>query len=522
MAKQDRILVVDDEVVIRELMTDILSDEGYSVESAPDARTALEMLQDSGTFAVLFTDIMMPEMDGIELIREARKISPALVPIVMTGYATLETARAAVKEGAYDYVLKPFNLSEIKMAVNNALERSRLASENARLLEVTELFNISETIASIRDEQELLRYVLRAALERVNARRGSVMIVSPDGHTLRVACSIGLPDAADGSIVSANSSISGWVAENVKPLLVADITSNPDMEKWSQRLKDHSFISVPLERKSSPLGEPGVSDVNHPLVIAVLNVTEKEEGGQFTEGDLKTLSIMANHAAAALENVHLIKDIEDAQREIVFTLGEVVETRSRETGNHVRRVAEYSKVLALRCGISVSEAEIVRLASPLHDVGKVGIPDDILNKPGKLTEDEFDVIKTHAQIGYDMLKAANGRVLQSAAIIALQHHERFDGKGYPRGLQGKEIHIFGRITGIADVFDALGVERVYKKAWELEAILDYFREQRGRQFDPELVDVFFANLEEILAIRDAFPEGVCEWRPYAHKAAESS
>jgi len=506
MAKEERILVVDDEIVIRELMSDILSDEGFSVDLAPNGRVALDMIKSDPEFVVLFTDIMMPEMDGIELIREARKVAPALVPIVMTGYATLETARAAVKEGVYDYVLKPFNLSEIKMAVNNALERCRLTTENARLLEITELFHISESIASIREEESLLDFVLRAALERVKASRGSLMLVTNGGKRLTIARSLGLPEECLGTSVEVGKSISGWVAENVQPLLVQDIRENPLMEEMSHQLKDGSFISVPLERKASPMDPSSFTDPDMPKVVAVLNVTEKKTGGHFTEGDLKMLSIVANHAAAALENVRLIRDIEDAQREIVFTLGEIVETRSRETGYHVKRVAEYSKLLALRSGLTMAEAEVLRLASPLHDVGKVGIPDAILNKPGKLTPEEYDTIKNHAQIGYDMLKLAKGRVLQAAAIIALQHHERFDGKGYPQLLAGKDVHVFGRITGIADVFDALGVERVYKKAWDIDRILDYFREQRGQQFDPELVDVFFANIEEILAIRDAFPE----------------
>ncbi|MFP4499986.1 MAG: HD domain-containing phosphohydrolase [Candidatus Hydrogenedentota bacterium] len=506
MSKGDRILVVDDEVVIRELLTDILSDEGFRVETAANGKAALEKLHTLDDVVAVFTDIMMPEMDGIELICHVRKVAPSVVCIVMTGYATLETARAAVKEGAYDYVLKPFNLSEIKLAVNNALERRRLSTENARLLEITELFNISETIASIRDEKQLLDYVLEAALARVEACRGSIMLVSDNGEALRVANSAGLPAQFDGSYVAMGNSISGWVAENVQPLFVQNIAQNPEMARMSQQLSEQSFISVPLERKSTPLTEPSASGVSPPRVIAVLNVTEKKDGGEFTEGDLKTLSIIANHAAAALDNARLLNDIEDAQREIVFTLGEIVETRSRETGNHVKRVAEYSKLLGLCCGLSAEEAEILRLASPLHDVGKVGIPDAILNKPGKLTPDEFDVIKTHTLIGYDMLKSAKGRVLQAAAIIALSHHEHFDGAGYPYQRKGKDIHLYGRIVGIADVFDALGVKRVYKDAWELDRILEYFRDKRGKQFDPELIDVFFANIEEILAIRDAWPE----------------
>jgi len=506
MGIENRILIVDDEIVIRELMTDILADEGYDVESAPNGREALELLRRKKDFVVLFTDIMMPEMDGIELIREARKVMPAIVPIVMTGYATLETARAAVKEGAYDYVLKPFNLSEIKMAVSNALERCRLTNEVARLREITGLFHISESIASIRDEDKLLDYILSAALDRVEARRGSIMIMSEDGTRLEVMRSIGLPEELARTSVKVGESISGWVAEHVQPLLVENLQKDERLRTLARGGASGSFVSVPLEHKASTLDETTITESSLPKVIAVLNVSEKENGGSFSESDLKALSIVANHAAAALENVRLIRDIEDAQREIVFTLGEIVETRSRETGNHVKRVAEYSKVLGLKCGMAVMEAEVLRLASPLHDVGKVGIPDAILNKPGKLTDDEFEVIKTHAQIGYDMLKVTKGRVLQAAAIVALQHHEKFDGTGYPRGLQGKDIHIFGRIVGIADVFDALGVARVYKAAWPLEKILALFQEQRGKHFDPDILDVFFENLDAILAIRDAFPD----------------
>ncbi|MBI2422797.1 MAG: HD domain-containing protein [Candidatus Hydrogenedentes bacterium] len=424
----------------------------------------------------------------------------------MTGYATLETARAAVKEGAYDYVLKPFNLSEIKMAVSNALERSRLSNENARLLEITELFNISESIASIRSEEKLLEFVLGAALEKVQATRGSLMLVSADGRTLELATCTGLPENLLRTKVDLESSISGWVAKQVQPLLVQDIRTNPTVDKMSWQLTENSFVSVPLERKASPIDETNIMESAIPRVIAVLNVTEKRDGTTFTERDLKILSIVANHAAAALENVRLLRDVEDAQREMVFTLGEIVETRSRETGYHVKRVAEYSKVLALKCGLSLADAEVLRMASPLHDVGKVGIPDAILNKPGKLTPEEFEIIKTHSQMGYDMLKVSKGRILQAAAIIAQQHHEKFEGSGYPLGLKGKDIHIFGRIVCVADVFDALGVKRVYKEAWELDRILDLFKQERGKHFDPEIVDVFFDSIEDILQIRTAFPE----------------
>ena len=190
----------------------------------------------------------------------------------------------------------------------------------------------------------------------------------------------------------------------------------------------------------------------------------------------------------------------------MLTLGEVVETRSKETAHHVKRVAEYSYVLAVKAGLSEERAHLLRMASPMHDVGKIGIPDSILFKPGKLTDEEFSIIKTHTVIGHSILKGSPRRIMRTAATIALQHHEHWDGGGYPHGLAEDETHIFGRITALADVFDALSCDRVYKKAWPLSDVLDYLREKRGRQFDPFLVDIFLDNLDEILAIRATYPD----------------
>lgn len=225
---------------------------------------------------------------------------------------------------------------------------------------------------------------------------------------------------------------------------------------------------------------------------------------ELKEWDRSLIDIFGMNVSIAFDNLYLNKELEDTQKEIIFTLGEFSETRSRETGNHVKRVAEYSKLLALKCGLSEDDAEVIRLASPMHDVGKLGIADAILNKPGKLTSEEFEVIKAHGTLGYEILRSSNRKIMQAAALIAHEHHERFDGSGYPQGIAGETIHIYGRITAIADVFDALGSDRVYKKAWNLADILDYFKRERGRHFDPRLVDLFLGNITEFLSIRDAF------------------
>lgn len=198
----------------------------------------------------------------------------------------------------------------------------------------------------------------------------------------------------------------------------------------------------------------------------------------------------------------LHKEIEDTQKEVIYKMGEIGETRSKETGNHVKRVAEYSKILALEYGLSKDDADILFTASPMHDIGKVGIPDSILKKPGRLTEEEFEIMKTHAEIGYNILKNSTRKVLKAASIVAYEHHEKWDGTGYPRALSGEDIHIYGRITALADVFDALGSKRCYKEAWDDEKIFDLLKEESGKQFDPKLIEIFFNKLDDFLEIRE--------------------
>jgi len=211
------------------------------------------------------------------------------------------------------------------------------------------------------------------------------------------------------------------------------------------------------------------------------------------------------------EIIALNKDIKDTQKEVLFTIGAIGEIRSKETGDHVKRVAQYSKLLALYYGLGEEDAEMLKEASPMHDIGKVGIPDAILNKPAKFTDDEYEIMKKHSKLGYEMLKNSHRPILKLAATIAYQHHERYDGKGYPQGLKGEDIDINGRITALADVFDALGSSRVYKKAWSDEKIFKMLKDERGKHFDPKLIDIFFDNLEEFLKIRDSFKDDkLCE------------
>jgi len=221
------------------------------------------------------------------------------------------------------------------------------------------------------------------------------------------------------------------------------------------------------------------------------------------------------------EVVELHEELERTQEELIYRMGEIGETRSQETGFHVKRVAKYSGLFAEYYGLDKDAINYLTTASPMHDIGKVGIPDHILNKPGKLTNEEWTLMKKHANIGYELFRDSDKPLLKAAATIAYEHHERYDGTGYPRGLIGENIHIFGRITAIADVFDALCSDRCYKKAWSDEAIFDLIKKESGKQFDPKLVEIFFTHLKEFLAIRDYYKDSSSFMQESDRKKKES-
>jgi response regulator RpfG family c-di-GMP phosphodiesterase len=202
------------------------------------------------------------------------------------------------------------------------------------------------------------------------------------------------------------------------------------------------------------------------------------------------------------ESTRLSREISETQRELLFMLGEVVETRSLETGQHIRRVAQVARFLAIKAGLSEEASDLIEMAAPMHDIGKVGIADVILNKPGKLDPAEFEEMKKHADIGFRILGKVERPLIGVAAAIAHEHHERFDGQGYPNGIRGVDISLEARIVSVADVLDALASSRSYKKAWNDQQIRAYFLAQRGLQFDPALVDILLTHWETVQALRD--------------------
>ena len=248
------------------------------------------------------------------------------------------------------------------------------------------------------------------------------------------------------------------------------------------------------------------------LLINVANALRRRRG------ELSRTSACCNACSrpwtsAAQSSKEALQDLElsetkvwVSQAETIFRLARMVEFRDEETGHHLHRMGSYCEIIARQIGHEEQQCELIRLLSQLHDVGKVAIPDSILLKRGKLTPAEFEVIKSHAEIGFQMLSGSASEVVQMGALIARTHHERWDGDGYPRGLAGADIPLEGRIAAVADVFDALTSDRVYRSALPVRSATEMMRSERGSHFDPELLDAFLGALPEVEAIRKAYAD----------------
>lgn len=389
-----------------------------------------------------------------------------------------------------------------------------------------EQFDITSQLKRDLDPQEMLRVIFDYAAKIANERilDNVLMLMADMGREMIVSdrCTVWLLDKNKNELwskvahgldeirIPSTAGLVGYAVTNDKAVFIHDAYSNEEYKSYlingalrtdqQTGYRTKALLVIPFRNSQ---GE---------IMGAYQAINKLTASEQFSDKDMEYLTLASSYAGKSLESALLTNEIEETQKEIIFRMGEIGESRSKETGNHVKRVAEYSYLLALGLGMSKEEAELLKMASPMHDIGKVAIPDSVLNKPGKLTDEEFKLMQNHTRIGYNLLKNSNRHILKTAAVVAYEHHEKWNGRGYPRGIKGEDIHIYGRITAIADVFDALGSERVYKKAWELDRILTLFKEERGEHFDPKVLDAFFQQLPAILRVRDQYSDAALEDR----------
>lgn len=355
------------------------------------------------------------------------------------------------------------------------------------------LFQYTAKIAEERNPKELIMLMNDLGKEILVSDRCTLWLVD-DAHQESYSY---VAHGVDKLRMPLDKGIVGECIVKDKPIIMNDPYNHPSFNKEMDQInhyKTASILVVPIHR-------------NDGSVMGVYQAINKFKGeGCFSDRDVERLVMTATFSSKSLESAVLYEEVEETQKELVYILGEAGESRSKETGNHVKRVGEFSYVLAKAYGLNAEECDLVRLGAPLHDLGKVAIPDAILNKPGRLTEEEFDVMKTHAEIGYHILNKSQRRILNAAAIMAYEHQEKYNGRGYPRGLVGEEIHVYGRICAIADVFDALSHDRVYKKAWPMDKVLNLFQEEKGEHFDPVMTDLMFANIDEFIRIKEEYSD----------------
>lgn len=308
-------------------------------------------------------------------------------------------------------------------------------------------------------------------------------------------------------LVSAKS-IAGFVASSGEILNITDVYEIPEEAPYSF---DPSFDTQNNYRTKSVLALP-LKDHNDKVlgVLQLINPTRESQivSFDFVEDDQDLVDSLASQAAIALTNAKLIDNMRDAHVDTLFRLSVAAEYKDEDTASHLERMSRYSAVLSRKMGFDDLFIDQIQLASPMHDVGKIGIPDAILMKPGKLTDKEFDIMRTHPQIGARILGGSSSPLLKMAEVIALSHHEKWNGMGYPNKLKGEDIPIEGRIVALADVFDALTSRRCYKPAWPLERALNLIKETREEHFDPNVVDAFFESLDQILEIKQRYADEV--------------
>lgn len=454
MTKEMHILYIEDEELILKNTKLILETIFTSVETAANGIEALKLYQNK-KFDIVITDIFMPEMNGIALVKKIKELNPRQSIIITSACEESSYLLELINLGVAHFLLKPIQMEQAVKIITEV---------------VTNVYNqqkVDELNSSLKQELIHQTTLLEQYKEIVDI---STIVTQTD---------------IDGNIIYANEAfckVSGYsqkeiISRNHNILRHPDMSSEFYRDLWKTIFKKQTWRGTIKNRDKN-----GKTYINKSTIKPILD--------EF-DNIINFISISHN----VTELFELNDEILHTQHEMLSLLGEIGETRSHETGNHVRRVAEYAKLLGELYGLEDEQIKLLYNAAPMHDIGKIGIPDSILLKPGKLDPDEYDTMKTHSKIGYTILKESSRPLLQAAAIIAHEHHERWDGSGYPNKLSGEEIHIYGRIVALADVFDALSYGRVYKKAWSLDKIIEFIINERAKQFDPTLVDIFMDHID---------------------------
>ncbi len=485
-----RILVVDDSRVALEAIRFALGPLGCELVAVTEVPEAMDLLE-PGDVDLVVTDLVMPGGGGWELIEYTRLNHPVIPVIVLTAISEVETAVSLMRAGAYDVLTKPFRPAEFRARIRRGLEygsllreRRRLESENQAYKKdleyklddqtriISSMLRLSSELNRIRDVETALNLVVRTVGDLFGASKVSVLVRKLNGTIEIESSERGDPSLDRASALLAEEAMdTGRFAYHV-------------LEGMGAARRSAAFASVPLLHDRDQEGR----------VLGVINVASTE-GRPFTQEELRVMQAVADATSVALANMESRRRVEQAYYDTVQALALALEAKDAYTRGHSQRVTHLSVAIAEEMELDRTVSEQIRLAGLLHDVGKIGIPEKIINKPARLTVEEYRAIMEHSTIGENMVKHIS--FLDEARKMIRHHHERFDGRGYPDSLRGDEIEIGSRIMAVADAFDAMRTDRPYRRALTKEAAIAELKRYEGIQFDPRCVDAFLACVDEV-------------------------
>lgn len=487
-----KVAIIDDEEQVHAVTQMVLKNTRIDEQplqflNAYSAQEGLQLFQDHPDIALAFVDVIM-ETDnaGLELIHNIRnQLQNHTTRIVLrTGQPGSSPEETVIRTyDINDYKSKTeLTDTKLKTCVYSAIRSYRdICTIESSKRGMQKVIAASDSVLRSQTLYQFGNAVLNHTLQLLNIKTAEMYLVSQHVDLFGDAELMLL--AATGDQVKLNNQ---WDTD----ILPADIKK---------------AVLDTLERQQS--------FVSDNVFIGYYHTNEKTQSVLYTRfhedhdpAHNEILTLFAANITLIFQNLHSREHIQETQKELLLVLGDAIEQRSKETGAHVRRVALMCELMALKLNESSEYAEILKYASPLHDIGKIGIPESILHKPGKLNESEWETMKTHAQIGYELLKDSTRTIAKMGARIALSHHEHWDGSGYPQGLTGEDIPLEGRIVAIIDVIDALGSERAYKKPWQENDIIQYITERSGKQFDPRMVEAALSLFDSFREIRVNFPD----------------
>lgn len=480
--EKGKVLIVDDDPIVRDVLCDILGGiGGYGTVFAVDGMDGMEKLRRQD-YDMVFTDLTMPRLNGMDFLREVRRSLPQVPVVVITGFSSIDNAVNAMKEGARDFITKPFKVNTVVAVADKILgERDllkkiaaigdkdvtldRLNSELFKSLnEIGILQSISTELDGLFNNRDLYERLVEMATRLLMVKEASFGIL--DNGALRIETAVGTS--------ARKITVHGTIFEKVVGGKKYFIAPPGEVNPHEGRTLTTSFFSIPLMMNDE--------------VFGILSLSDKADGTTFSDYEISLALTFARKAALRIENNALYEVFYSNLVNTLKSLVISIEARDSYTKHHSERVATYALQIAELMSVGEDEKEIIRFGGYLHDIGKIGVRDTVLMKPGRLTDEEFDEIRLHPVIGDNIMKPIKFFPMERELIR--HHHERFDGKGYPDGIGGEKIPLIVRILNVVDTYDAMTSSRPYRNALGHEMAIEELKRCSGTQFDGEVVQAF--------------------------------